>query len=82
METDEDRATMRESFSLVQNILFIEYTDVFPAHVHENMVEKLWKPDAIWFVFFDSVLWRELVVSLAKLLVSTTGIFQEIITPS
>jgi len=34
------------------------------------MVEKLWKPDAIWFVFFDSVLWRELVVSLAKLLVS------------
>jgi len=46
------------------------------------MVEKLWKPDAIWFVFFDSVLWRELVVSLAKLLVSTTGIFQEIITPS
>ena len=33
METDEDHATMRESFSLVQNILFIEYTDVFPAHV-------------------------------------------------
>ena len=33
METDEDHATMRESFLLAQNILFIEYTDVFPAHV-------------------------------------------------
>ena len=28
------------------------------------MVEKLWIADAIWFGFFDSVLWRELVVSL------------------
>ena len=28
METDEDHATMRESFSLVQNILFIDYSDV------------------------------------------------------
>ena len=27
---DEDQATMKESFSLVQNILFIEYTDIFP----------------------------------------------------
>ena len=33
METNDDHATMRESFLLVQNILFIEYTDVFPAHV-------------------------------------------------
>ena len=33
METDEDHAVMRESFLLVQNILFIEYTDVFAAHV-------------------------------------------------
>ena len=33
METDEDHATMRESFLLVQNILSIEYTDTFPAHV-------------------------------------------------
>ena len=32
METDEDQATVRESFSLVQNILFIEYTDKYPAH--------------------------------------------------
>ena len=55
METDEDHATM------VQNILFIEYTDVFPAHVSENMVEKLWKADAIWFGFliayFGGNLW-------------------------
>ena len=33
METDDDHATMRESFSLVQNILFNEYTDVFPVYV-------------------------------------------------
>ena len=51
METDEDHATMRESFLLVQSILFIEYTGVFPAHVQENMVEKLWKAEAIWFGF-------------------------------
>ena len=51
METDEDHATMRESFLLVQNILFIEYTDAFPAHVYENMVEKLWRVDANWFGF-------------------------------
>ena len=30
---DEDQATMKESFSLVQNILFIGYADVFPAHL-------------------------------------------------
>ena len=52
METDNDHVTMRESFSLVQNILFIKYTDVCPSHVQENMVEKLWEADAIWFVFF------------------------------
>ena len=32
METDDDHATMRESFSLVQNIFFIGYTNVLPAH--------------------------------------------------
>ena len=52
METDEDHANMRESFSLVQNINFFEYTDEVPAYVWENMVEKLSKADAIWFVFF------------------------------
>ena len=64
METDEDHTAMRGSFLLVRSIPFIEYTNVFPAHVQEDMVEKLWKADAIWFGFFDSVLWRELVVSL------------------
>ena len=49
MEADCDHATTRESFSLVQNILFIEYADAFPAHLQENMVEKLWK--AMQFVF-------------------------------
>ena len=33
MKTDDDDATMRESFSLVQNILLNEYTDIFPVHV-------------------------------------------------
>ena len=32
MKTDDDDTAMRESFSLVQNILFIDYTDVLPAH--------------------------------------------------
>ena len=33
METDDDNATIRESFSLVQSIiLFIEFTDIPPAH--------------------------------------------------
>ena len=32
METDDDDATIRESFSLVQSILFIEFTDIPPAH--------------------------------------------------
>ena len=31
METDDDHATMRESFSLVQNIHFIDNTDILPA---------------------------------------------------
>ena len=61
METDDNHATMRESFSLVQNILFIEYTDIYPAHVWENMVEKLWKGDALLFGFliayFGGNLW-------------------------
>ena len=32
METDDDHATIRESFSLVQNILFLKYTDIFTAN--------------------------------------------------
>ena len=32
MKTDDDHATMRESFSLVQNILFIGYTNALPAN--------------------------------------------------
>ena len=77
METDEDHATMRESFSLVQNILFIEYTDAFPAHVKENMVEKVWRSDAFMFGYlivypkasltFDSVPWSVLNNSMTFL---------------
>ena len=43
METDDDHATMRESFLLVQNILFIGFTNIHPAHQQEIRVEKLWK---------------------------------------
>ena len=32
METADRHATMRESFSLIQKILFIEYADIIPAH--------------------------------------------------
>ena len=51
METDDNHATMRESFSLVQKILFLEYTDIFSAHLYENMVEKLWKAFQFGLVF-------------------------------
>ena len=43
METDYDHATMRESFSLAQNILFIDYTNVLLAHEQDNMVESCGK---------------------------------------
>ena len=33
MDTENDHAAMRESFSLVQNILLIDYTDILPAHL-------------------------------------------------
>ena len=64
METDDDDATIRERLSLVQSILFIDFTDILPAHFQEKMVEKLWGNYAIWFGFFDNGLWRELMVSL------------------
>ena len=50
METDDDHVIMRESFSLVQNILSIGYTNVLPANQYENMVEKLW--ETMQFGFF------------------------------
>ena len=43
MDTENNHAAMRESFSLVQNILLIDCTDILPAHLRENMVEKLWE---------------------------------------
>ena len=64
METYDDDATIRERLSLVQSILFIDFTDILPAHFQEKMVEKLWGNYAIWFGFFDNGLWRELMVSL------------------
>ena len=38
METDDDHATISESFSLVQNILFIEHTDRVSAHQQVNSI--------------------------------------------
>ena len=55
MEADDDDATIRERLSLVQSILFIDFTDILPAYFQEKMVEKLWGNYAIWFGFFDKV---------------------------
>ena len=65
MATDDDHATMRESLSSVQNILFIEYTDVFPAHLQENMVEKLW--ESMQFSFLIWFLIEPLVIRLGRM---------------
>ena len=40
METDDDDATTRERFALVQSILFIDFTDILPAYFQEKMVES------------------------------------------
>ena len=50
-DTENNHAAMRESFSLVQNILLIDYTDILPAHLRENMVEKLWESMRFSLVF-------------------------------
>ena len=55
--------TMRESFSLVQNILFNGYTNVIPSHKQENMVENLWETMQFG-LFFDNGLWLEFLVPL------------------
>ena len=47
MESDDDDATIRERLSLVQSILFIDFTDILPAYFQEKMVEKLWGNYAI-----------------------------------
>ena len=53
METDDDHATMRESFSLVQNILFIGYTNILPFHQQDDIVEKLWETMQIGLFFLQ-----------------------------
>jgi len=71
MKTDEDHATMRESFSLVQTFSSLNTLTYFLL-----MCMKIWLKNygnqMQFGFFFYSVLWRELVVSLAKLLVSMT----------
>ena len=44
METDNDHATMRKSFSLIQNILFIYHFDKLPARsgLYENWNHAIW----------------------------------------
>ena len=51
IETDENHATMRESFPFVQNIHFIEYTDVISCLSAERYGCKAVESCAIWFVF-------------------------------
>ena len=41
METDDDHATVRENFSLVQNILFCDYPDTLPAQSRKTRFNRL-----------------------------------------
>ena len=52
METDDDLdyATMRESFPLVQSILFIQYTDLLPSDGQENRPTFL-STTTYWTIF-------------------------------
>ena len=60
METDDNHATMRESFGLVQKILL---SDVLPSHSGKIWLKTCGKvSNLVWI--FDNGLWRELGVSL------------------
>ena len=64
METDDNCATMRESFSLVQNILSLTILTYFWL-ISRKIWPKNWCGklcNLIWF--FDKRLWRELLASL------------------
>ena len=65
MDTENNHAAMRESFSLVQNILLIDYTGILPAHLRENMVEKLW--ESMRFNFLIWFLIEPLVIRLSRM---------------
>ena len=65
MDTENNHAAMRESFSLVQNILLIDCTDILPAHLRENMVEKLW--ESMQFSFLIWFLIEPLVIRLSRM---------------
>ena len=41
METDDDHATVRDNFSLVQNILFCDYPDTLPAQSRKTRFNHL-----------------------------------------
>ena len=57
METDEDHATMRESSSLVQNLLFTEYTDIFPVWCVGKYGWKTLESRCILIWFFGRNFW-------------------------
>ena len=67
METNDDHATMRESFSLFHTINWIHW--YISCSFVSKYGWKLWKA-IMQFGFFDSVLWRELPVSLQGVSVS------------
>ena len=49
METDDDHVTMRESFSLVQNKLFIDYPNIIPTCSRKTRLNSLGPPSrCIW----------------------------------
>ena len=60
IETDGEHATMREIFSLVQNIIFIEHTDTVPAHVGKSHCQVVGSAFVINLVWLSSIhLWRD-----------------------
>ena len=40
LETDDYHATTREKFTLVKNILFVDYSDIFPVHSRETWFDS------------------------------------------
>ena len=57
MKKDDDHSTMRESFSSAQNLLFTEYTDIFPAWCVGKYGWKTLESRCILIWFFGRNFW-------------------------
>ena len=69
METDDDHATVRENFSLVQNILFCDYPDTLPVQSRKTRFNRLlitfpsiWLQCAVhwcvWDIYWNVCAWN------------------------